>query len=80
VRVLHTLADANFLGYDTILMEDCAATANPDFCREATLLNIRQILASPLPQPRLMKVCRHDANPLDRETRGGPSGLPHRSR
>ncbi len=41
--VLHTLADANFLGYDTILLEDCTATTNPDFCREATLLNIRQI-------------------------------------
>jgi len=41
--VLHTLADANFLGYDTVLIEDCAATTNPDFCREATLLNIRQI-------------------------------------
>jgi nicotinamidase-related amidase len=41
--VLHTLADANFLGYDTILLEDCAATTNPDFCRQATLLNIRQI-------------------------------------
>jgi ureidoacrylate peracid hydrolase len=41
--VLHTLADANFLGYDTILLEDCATTTNPDFCREATLLNIRQI-------------------------------------
>jgi ureidoacrylate peracid hydrolase len=41
--VLHTLADANFLGYDTLLVEDCAATTNPDFCREATLLNVRQI-------------------------------------
>jgi nicotinamidase-related amidase len=41
--VLHTLADANFLGYDTILLDDCSATTNPDFCREATLLNIRQI-------------------------------------
>ena len=41
--VLHTMADANFLGYDTLLLEDCAATTNPDFCREATLLNIRQI-------------------------------------
>jgi ureidoacrylate peracid hydrolase len=40
--VPHTLADANFLGYDTILVGDCAATTNPDFCREATLLNIRQ--------------------------------------
>ena len=41
--VLHTLADANFLGYDTLLLEDCAATTNPPFCREATLLNITQI-------------------------------------
>jgi nicotinamidase-related amidase len=41
--VLHTLADANFLGYDTLLLEDCATTTNPEFCREATLLNIRQI-------------------------------------
>jgi nicotinamidase-related amidase len=41
--VLHTMADANFLGYDTLLVEDCAATTNPDFCTQATLLNIRQI-------------------------------------
>lgn len=41
--VLHTMADANFLGYDTILVEDCAATSNPDFCRSATILNILQI-------------------------------------
>jgi len=41
--VLHTMADANFLGYDTLLVEDCAATTNPGFCRDATLLNVRQI-------------------------------------
>lgn len=41
--VLHTLADANFLGYDTLLVEDCAATTNPDYCRDATLLNVHQI-------------------------------------
>jgi nicotinamidase-related amidase len=41
--VLHTMADANFLGYDTLLVDDCAATTNPEFCRAATLLNIRQI-------------------------------------
>ncbi len=41
--VLHTMADANFLGYDTALLEDCAATSNPDFCRQATILNIHQI-------------------------------------
>ena len=37
------MADANFLGYDTALLEDCAATSNPDFCRQATILNIHQI-------------------------------------
>jgi nicotinamidase-related amidase len=41
--VLHTLADANFLGYDTILLEDATATTSPDFCMAATLYNVRQI-------------------------------------
>jgi len=40
--VMCTLQDANFLGYDCILIEDCAATTSPDFCREATLYNIKQ--------------------------------------
>ncbi|MEQ8658370.1 MAG: isochorismatase family cysteine hydrolase [Hyphomicrobiales bacterium] len=41
--VLHTLADASFLGYDTLLFEDASATTNPDFCMAATLHNARQI-------------------------------------
>ena len=41
--VLHTLADANFLGYDTVLVEDATATTSPAFCMEATLYNARQI-------------------------------------
>ncbi len=53
--VLHTLADANFLGYDTILVEDCAATTNPDFCRDATLLNIRQIFGFTLHSSALLE-------------------------
>ena len=40
--VLATLMDANFLGYDTILLEDCAATTSPGFCWDATLYNVRQ--------------------------------------
>jgi len=40
--VMCTLQDANFLGYDCLLIEDCAATTSPDFCREATLYNIKQ--------------------------------------
>lgn len=41
--VLHTLADANFLGYDTILVEDCTASTSPEFCWQSTLYNVRQI-------------------------------------
>ena len=40
--VMCTLQDANFLGYDCILLEDCAATTSPEFCRDATLYNIKQ--------------------------------------
>ena len=40
--VLCTLQDANFLGYDCVLVEDCAATTSPEFCMEATLYNVKQ--------------------------------------
>lgn len=39
--VLATLMEANFHGYDTILIEDCTATTSPDFCLQATLHNVR---------------------------------------
>lgn len=39
--VLSTLMDANFHGYDTILLEDCTATTSPDFCFRAALHNVR---------------------------------------
>jgi nicotinamidase-related amidase len=39
--VLATLMDANFLGYDTILVEDCTATTSPEYCMPATLYNVR---------------------------------------
>lgn len=40
--VMCTLQDANFLGYDVIMLEDVSATTSPDFCMQATLYNIRQ--------------------------------------
>lgn len=40
--VLATLMDANFLGYDCILIKDCAATTSPNYCWEATLYNVKQ--------------------------------------
>jgi ureidoacrylate peracid hydrolase len=39
--VYATLMDANFHGYDTIILEDCVATTSPDFCLQATLHNVR---------------------------------------
>ncbi|MCA1452735.1 isochorismatase family protein [Bradyrhizobium sp. BRP22] len=40
--VLCTLQDANFRGYDCLLLQDCAATTSPDYCLAATLYNVRQ--------------------------------------
>ena len=40
--VLATLMDANFLGYDCILVKDCSATTSPDYCWEATMYNVKQ--------------------------------------
>lgn len=40
--VMATLQDANFLGYDCILVKDCAGTTSPDFCLQATLYNVKQ--------------------------------------
>ena len=40
--VMATLQDANFLGYDCILLRDCAATTSPDYCYQATVYNINQ--------------------------------------
>ena len=40
--VLHSLTDANFLGYGCVLVEDCCGTTSPDFCREATIWNVKK--------------------------------------
>lgn len=40
--VMATLQDANFLGYDCILLEDCCATTSPPYCTQATLYNVNQ--------------------------------------
>jgi nicotinamidase-related amidase len=39
--VLHSLTDAHFLGYNCVLVEDCCGTTSPDFCREATIWNVK---------------------------------------
>jgi nicotinamidase-related amidase len=40
--VMTTLQDANFLGYDCILVQDCTATTSPEYCWQATLYNVKQ--------------------------------------
>ena len=40
--VMASLQDANFLGYDCILLQDCTATTSPEFCWQATLYNVNQ--------------------------------------
>ncbi|MBE9112280.1 cysteine hydrolase [Nodosilinea sp. LEGE 07298] len=40
--VMATLQDANFLGYDCILLHDCSATTSPDYCTQATVYNVNQ--------------------------------------
>lgn len=40
--VLHSLTDAHFLGYNCVLVEDCCGTTSPDYCREATIWNVKK--------------------------------------
>lgn len=40
--VMATLQDANFLGYDCILIKGCAATTSPEYCYQATIYNVNQ--------------------------------------
>jgi nicotinamidase-related amidase len=40
--VMHTLTDANFLGYGCVLLQDCCATNSPAFCGEAAVWNVKK--------------------------------------
>lgn len=40
--VMATLQDANFLGYDCVLIKDCTGTTSPEYCWQATLYNVKQ--------------------------------------
>jgi ureidoacrylate peracid hydrolase len=41
--VFSTLQDANFLGYDCLLVEDACATVSPDFVRDAIVFLVRKL-------------------------------------
>jgi len=51
--VLCTLQDANFHGYDCMLLRDCAATTSPDYCMAATVYNVNQCFGFVLESPVL---------------------------
>ncbi|MEM7556630.1 MAG: isochorismatase family cysteine hydrolase [Cyanobacteria bacterium P01_A01_bin.84] len=53
--VMCTLQDANFLGYDCILLKDCSATTSPEYCWEATLYNIKQCFGFVSDSPALLQ-------------------------
>jgi len=53
--VLHSLTDANFLGYGCVLVEDCCGTTSPDFCTEATVWNVKKCFGFVTNSGRLIK-------------------------
>lgn len=52
--VLCTLQDANFLGYDCVLLGDCTATTSPEFCMAATVYNVKQIFGFVADSPAIL--------------------------
>ncbi len=52
--VMATLQDANFLGYDCLLLEDCTATTSPDYCFKATIYNTNQCFGFVTDSPSLL--------------------------
>jgi nicotinamidase-related amidase len=53
--VLHSLTDANFLGYGCLLVSDCCATSSPDYCTKATLFNVEQCFGFVTDSRRILK-------------------------
>ncbi|NER79126.1 MAG: isochorismatase family protein [Leptolyngbya sp. SIO1D8] len=60
--VLCTLQDANFLGYDCILLRDCAATTSPDYCFQATVYNVNQCFGFTTDSEKLMAAIAQSAD------------------
>ena len=56
--VLCTLQDANFLGYDCILLRDCTATTSPDYCMQATVYNVNQCFGFVADSQALIGACQ----------------------
>ena len=61
--VLHTLADANFLGYDTLLVEDCAATTSPVLISTTAPATRSRNRGAPSPQRAIPTLTQADSRP-----------------
>ncbi|MCF8465978.1 MAG: cysteine hydrolase [Sneathiella sp.] len=59
--VMTTLEDASFLGYDTVLIEDCTATTSPEYCVEAVLYNVKLLFGFVIKSPTLIKALEESA-------------------
>jgi nicotinamidase-related amidase len=53
--VLHSLTDANFLGYGCVMVEDCCGTTSPDFCSAAAVWNVKKCFGFVTDSARLLK-------------------------
>jgi nicotinamidase-related amidase len=56
--VLHSLTDANFLGYGCVLIEDCCGTTSPDFCTEATVWNVKKCFGFVTDSAKMLKALK----------------------
>jgi nicotinamidase-related amidase len=56
--VLHSLTDANFLGYGCVLVEDCCSTTSPDFCREAAVWNVKKCFGFVTDSKKILKALK----------------------
>src|SRR5882757_4907662 len=56
--VMHSLTDANFLGYGCVMVEDCCATTSPDFCTEASVWNVKKCFGFVTDSGKILKALK----------------------
>jgi nicotinamidase-related amidase len=56
--VMATLQDANFNGYDCILVQDGCATTSPEYCFKATVYNVNQCFGFVTTSARVLKALK----------------------
>jgi ureidoacrylate peracid hydrolase len=55
--VFATLIDAACIGYDVVLLDDCAATTSPQYCHDATVYNVAQCFGFVTTSTALLEDC-----------------------